>query len=333
MQRMKRLLLSLIAFALFFIASSRASAAVVRDGTEFSVDLGAAHICWVLPHDLRLASDCDGLSPEAVEAELDKDLHKKPIAMGLVRLERDGEVPRLAVVTVTKVVAFGAVAADNEGAKDYARGAEEELRKDLPIGARLRPSDVHMVKPGVLPLLRATFSIDGIPEASDKKLSEQQIHHAIFTKDGGYVVVWVGRHQDKTRLEKFADASAPTIAVKNPAGSRKQLEKMFEGVFEIIFGVLSLIAIAVGAAIALTRRSRQNQAYAPAYAYPHAPATYGPTPYGPVPYGPAYGPSWGANPSTYPQPNPSAYPQPTSAPSSIPPRPSYEPPRSWWDQR
>src|SRR5687768_7810266 len=134
-----RRLLSLVAFLGILLLSSSASAAIVRDGTEFSIDLSAAHICWVLPHHLPVASDCEGLAPEAVEADLDAQFKRKTIATGLVRLERHGEEPQLAVVTVTKVDVFGSVDADGEAAKDYTTGAERELRKDLPLGARLRP--------------------------------------------------------------------------------------------------------------------------------------------------------------------------------------------------
>jgi len=365
MKRRPSILALFIALAaLFFVRP--ASAAVVRDGTEFSVDLSAAHICWVLPHDLRDPADCVGLQPDTVEADLDRDFRQKAVAMGLVRLERDGEEADLAVLTITKVTVFGAVAADPEGAKDYTTGAEEELKKDLPIGGRLAPSNVKMVKPGALPLIRAVFTINGIPETSDKKLTEQQIHHAVFTKDGGYVVVWVGRHSARTRLETLADAAAPTIAVAHPAGTRGQLEKTFEGIFTIIFAAIGAVVIGVAALVAFLRKKSQpayagygayggygassyanshgvNGGYAGYGAYgAHAPHAHAPQPNAwapsaaPGPYGPP--PSHGAPPAAQ---QPSAYgptggtPSMAPAPAPAPAAPassSYEPPKNWWDQ-
>ncbi len=327
--------LSFVFFIVALVASSRASAALVKDGTDFSVDVSAARICWVYPHELRIDADCEGLTPDDVEADLDRDFKSRAFAMGLVHMERLGEEVRLAVVTITKVTVFGAVAADNDGAKDYARGAEEELRNDLPIGARLRPSDVHMVKPGAHPLLRGTFAIDGIPETSDKKLTEQQIHHAVFTEDGGYVVVWVGRHEDKTRLETLADAAAPSIHVARPAGTRKQLEKKFEAVFTLVFAAISGIVIVV--VLVFVTRKRQQPAYG--YGYYGTPA---PPPAHPPPYS-AWHPSH-AQPQQPPSGHWSARPPsvapPSAQPASNPPAPrqapqqdaSYAPPKDWWDQ-
>src|SRR4051812_16533032 len=123
---MKRLLAcfsGLVSLLGLVLWSSSASAAVIKDGTDFSIDLGDSPICYIKPVSLRNAKDCEGLSPEAVDVE--GPSHKGVLAMGLARLEETALGPVVAIIVVMRIDDyFGASGASDALARGYKSGAE-----------------------------------------------------------------------------------------------------------------------------------------------------------------------------------------------------------------
>ena len=278
----------LVLLATFF-AVGAASAATVKDKEDFSIDVGSARICFVIPTELRTADECEGLAPDRIT--LTKDFTDNKVAFGLVRMEAIGDAPDLAVLIVTRFTGFGASEAAQKDASDYAVGVAIAMRIDLPSGARLRhTNDVRVVKPGPLPLVRGVFDIDGLPSDTDQALLAHQVHHVVFTADGGYTVVWSGKTNVGRRLEPFADASAPTMSVAHPAGKRG--EGRAEAIGKLIGIGFTVILGLIGAGIAWSV-SRSRRA-APAYGY----GSRYPQPYAPYPCSspPSYSPSYAPTP-------------------------------------
>src|SRR5690606_33347678 len=170
----------LVAFFAFFVTVAlavEASAAVVRDGDQFSVDTGTAPICWVSPLSLRDDADCEGLTPDAVAEPQDGEA--RVVAMGLLRLEEPGEDPDLALVMVMHVPVALTGEPDADAVREYAQGAQKAVEKELRKGARMRPAtDARIVKTPRHrhPLMRVVLDADGIPEGADDQLIEHQVH-------------------------------------------------------------------------------------------------------------------------------------------------------------
>jgi hypothetical protein len=319
--------LSLFAvFALTFLFTTPASAAVVRDADKFSVDTGAARICWVSPLSLRNAADCEGLSPELVPEKADGQA--RIIALGLLRLEQPGEQPEIGLVMVMHVPVAFTVEPTDETAKDFAEGAYKGFAKELRKGATLRPAtNVRVVKatyPQKHPLIRLVLEADGIPEGADDQLLEHQIQMAGIADDGIYSVAYLTRRRHAAEVEAYADSIATSFTMKEPAISNRAFEKKMEAVGGIVVLVGTLI---VGGIISLiVVLSRRNKPAPYAYPYPYqAQSSYPPPAWHPAsahPHAQAYAPQ------PQPQYQPRYYSMP---PPSIPPPPAV-PRREWWDE-
>lgn len=322
-RRLIAFVLVLVAFALTFMSATSASAAVVRDGTKFSVDTGKARICWVAPLSLRNADDCEGLSPDLVPQKDDGET--RVIALGMVRLEQPGEQPEIGLVMVMHVPVAFTVEPNDEMAKEFADGAYKGFEKELRKGATLRPAnDVRVVKGQPRqkhPLIRLVLDADGIPEGADDQLLEHQIQMAGIADDGVYSVAYLARRRHAAQVEAYADSTVTSFSMTKPAQSNKQLEKKIETVGSVVVLVMTLlIGGFISLVVVLSRRNKP----AP-YAYPH--------PYqGQSSYPP---PAW--HPASVQQPQ-SHYPQPQYQPRyySMPPTPIPPPPavprREWWDE-
>lgn len=292
---MLRRLVAFFAFAVAFVVSARASAAVIRDGDKYAIDLGAARICWVTPIDLRSNADCEGLTPENVPPPAEDKA--RIVAMGLVRLEGPGEAPDLALVMVMHVPMAFVQEVDGLQAREYAKGAEGAIAKELRAGARMRPAtDTRVIHAGKLPLIRAVFDADGIPEGADDKLVEHQIHIAGVASDGMYSVAWLTKRRSAQRIEAFADAAVPSIAITHPAPQKAELERRIGMAVGAVMGVGLVLVAAV---LFIVLGTKKKPAYAP---YAHGQQTWGPPP----PWHPA-----SADPQWAPPPAPA--------------------PRQWWD--
>jgi hypothetical protein len=308
-------------FALTFLRATPASAAVVKDGDKFSVDTGAARICWVSPLSLRNADDCEGLSPDLVPQSQDGEA--RVIAMGLVRLEQPGEQPELGLVMVMHVVVPFTVEPDENGAKEYAEGAHKAVQKELRKGATLRPpTNVRVVKgyPQKHPLIRLVLEADGIPDGADDQLLEHQVHVAGVADDGVYSVAYLSKRRDGKRIEAYADALRTSFAMTTPAQSTKQFEKKMEAIGTIVVLVGTLI---VGGIISLIVVVSRKKPAPYAYPYPYqAQSSYPP---------PAWHPA-SVHPQAHPQPQyqPRYYSM-SPPPPPIPPAPAV-PRREWWDE-
>lgn len=263
---MLRRLAAFAAFTLALALSASASAAVVRDGDQYSVDLSAARICWIKPLELRDAADCEGLTPENVTPPAEDKA--RVIGMGLVRLEEPGEDPDLALVMVMHVPMAFAHEANDAAARDYAQGAERAIAKELRPGARMRPAtDTRVTRPGKLPLIRTVLDADGIPDGADDKLVEHQIHISGLAKDGMYTVAWLTKRSSARPVEALADEAASTIAIASPAMTDAELGRRIGIVIGVVFAVGAAL-VAVVAAIFLSTRKRPA---ASSYAYPYSP--------------------------------------------------------------
>lgn len=243
---MLRRLLALFLFAAAMFAPARATAAVVHDGEKYSVDFGAARICFIRPIELRTAEDCEGLTPENVGVPADDGT--RTIAMGLVRLEEPGELPRIGLVMVMHVDMAITHEPDDTAARDYAEGATRAIGKELPPGAKMRAAtDARIVRAAPVPLIRAVFDADGIAPGSGDELVEHQVHYAGIAEDGMYTVAWLSRRTDARAVEALAEASTPSIRIGAPAASRKELERRIGIVVGIVFALGGvLVAVAVG---------------------------------------------------------------------------------------
>lgn len=303
-----RFIVVVVSFALTFLLTRPASAALVTDGDKFSVDTGKARICWVSPLALRNADDCEGLSPDAVPEPGDGDA--RVIAMGLLRLEEPGEEPDLALVMVMHVVVPFTVEPDAQGAKDYAEGAQKAVAKELRKGATMRPpTNVRVVKASARqkhPLIRLVLEADGIPEGADDQLLEHQVHIAGIADDGVYSVAYLTRRRTATRVEAYADSLGASFHMAAPAISNKQFEKKMEAIGTVIVLVGTLIVGGfISLIVVLSRRSKAAP-YAYPYPYHSQPSSYPP---------PAWHPASAQHPTQY----------------SIPPAPA-APRREWWDE-
>ncbi len=268
---MLRRLVALFAFAVAFAASARASAAVVRDGDKFAIDLGAARICWVSPLSLRSEADCEGLTPENVP--LPAEDKARVVAMGLVRLEEPGEAPDLALVMVMHVPVAFVQEVDELQAREYAKGAQGAIAKELHAGARMRPAtDTRVVHAGKLPLIRAVFDADGIPEGAEDKLVEHQIHIAGVASDGLYSVAWLTRRSSAERIEAFADASVPSFAITHPAPTKAEIERR---VGIAVGAVMGIAFVLVGIVLFVVLGTKKKPAYVP---YAQGQPAWGPPP-------------------------------------------------------
>lgn len=265
---MLRRLVALFCFAVAFVASARASAAVVRDGDKYAVDLGTkARICWITPLSLRAAEDCEGLTPENVPKP--KEDATRIVAMGLVRLEQPGDPPDLALVMVMHVPLAFVQEVDDLQAREYAKGAERAIAKEIRAGARVRPAkDARVIKAGALPLIRAVFDADGIPEGADDQIVEHQIHVAAVANDGMYSIAWLSKRRSAKQIEAYADAAAATITVTHRAPQAKDIERRI-GI--AIGAVMGIGFVLVGIVLFIVLGTKKKPAYVP-YAYPVAPA-------------------------------------------------------------
>jgi len=308
---MLRRLFAFFAFVFVLAMTSRASAAIVHDGLKFSVDTGAARICWVTPLDLRNASDCEGLTPDAVPVPPDD--RARVIAMGLVRLDEPGDTTNEIALVMVMHVALPITAEPNEdSAKEYADGASKAVAKELRKGARMREAkNARLVKNGALPypLIRVVLDADGIPDGAEDQLLEHQIHIAGIDDDGMYSVAFLSKRRDAKAVEAYADALGPSFKMTKPATSAKELDKKIEAIATVVVllgtlligGVISIIVVV----------SRRNKPAPYAYPYPyHAQASSYPPP--------AWHPA-SAQGYAHPQ-------QPM-----IPPPPAM-PRREWWDE-
>jgi hypothetical protein len=316
LRRLSAFFFVVVSFALTFLIAMPASAAVVKDGDKFSVDTGAARICWVSPLSLRNAEDCDGLSPDLVPQPPDGEA--RVIAMGLLRLEQPGELPELGLVMVMHVVVPFTVEPNEEGAKDYADGAHKAVVKELRKGATMRPpTDVRVVKatyPQRHPLIRLVLDADGIPEGADDKLLEHQVHIAGVADGGVYSVAYLSRRTHAKQVEAYADGLRTSFSMTSPAMSNKQFGKKMEAIGSIVILVGTLFVGGFISLIVVLSRRKRPAPYA--YPYPYqAQSSYPP---------PAWHPASAAQPSVQPQYQPRHYSIP-----SIPPPPV--PRREWWD--
>lgn len=237
-----------LAFLVCMLVPCRAQAAVVTDGNEFSIDVGAAKVCFVVPRELRNDRDCKGLTVDAVQAP------PGVVAFGLVRLEREGDAPELARLTVTHLAGALSWAPNAAVAKDYAKGVETGLRKTLPAGATVRESsDARAVRSGRFPFVRAIFDVDGVGPGADA-LIEHQVHIVSFTSTGAYGTTWTGRRSAEGRLEPLADKAASTIWIRHAAEPEpsKKAYRLGQVVGMVLPGVALLVVILV-----LWRRSKR----------------------------------------------------------------------------
>lgn len=312
-------------FALTFLFATPASAAVVKDGNKFSVDTGAARICWVSPLSLRNAADCEGLSPDLVPQSQDGEA--RVIAMGLVRLEEPGEQPELGLVMVMHVVVPFTVEPDETGAKEYAEGAHKAVQKELRKGATLRPAtNVRVVKPAFPqkhPLIRLVLEADGIPDGADDQLLEHQVHIAGVADDGVYSVAYLSKRRDGKRIEAYADALRTSFSMTTPAQSTKQFEKKMEAIGTVVILVGMLI---VGGIISLIVVLSRKKPTPYAYPYPYQAQSS----YPPPAWHPASVQSHAPHAHT-PTPPPAYQPRYYSMAPPIPPPPAV-PRREWWDE-
>ena len=294
-----RFLVAFFAFDAALSATTMASAAVVKDGEKYSVDFGKSRICWITPHELRDAADCEGLTPDNVPVPPDDKA--RVVAMGLVRLEQPGEAADLALVMVMHVAMPFVTEADDKSAKDFVQGAEKAVAKELPPGAHMRPgSSARVVKPGKHPLIRAVLDADGIADTADEALMQHQLHVAVLATDGLYSVTWMMRSKDARAVEAIADSTSASITIPNPAMSNEQFGKT---IGLAVGGVLGAGLLLIGAVIVIVVATSKKKPQAP-YAYPY-------------PY------------SGYPSSAPPPAWHPSSVAPVIPP-----PPRNpaWWDQ-
>lgn len=311
LRRLSAFFFVVVSFTLTFLTAMPASAAVVRDGDKFSVDTGAARICWVSPLSLRNADDCEGLTPDLVPVPPDDDA--RVIAMGLLRLEQPGEQADLALVMVMHVVVPLTVEPNAESAKDYAEGAHKAVAKELRKGATMRPpTNVRVLAakyPQKHPLIRLVLDADGIPDGADDKLLEHQVHIAGVADDGVYSVAYLTNRRSAKQVESYADALGASFSMAKPAMSNKAFEKKMEAIGTIVVLVGTLIVGGIISLIVVLSRRKKPAPYA--YPYPYqAQSSYPP-------------PAW--HPASQPQYQPRHH----SIPSPPPPA---MPRREWWDE-
>lgn len=318
---MLRRLAAFFAFLATFVIASSASAAVVRDADKFSVDTGAARICWVTPLTLRNAADCEGLTPDAVPQPQDGEA--RVIAMGLVRLEEPGEAADIALVMVMHVVVPFTLEPDQKAADDYADGAQKAVAKGIRKGATMRTESSRLVKlpRNQYPLIRMVLDADGIPDVGDDALLQHQIHIAGIADDGVYSVAYLTKRRNAKRVEAYADAIGPSFHMTKPATSNKDFEKKVEGVVKVVMLLGTLLVGGVISLIVVMSRRNKPAPYAYPYPYQGQPSSYPP---------PAWHPASVAQPPSQAQPQyqPRYYSMQSPA---IPPPPAV-PRREWWDE-
>lgn len=233
----------LLAVAMTFVCT-HASAASVRltDGSDFSIDIGAADTCLVHPRALRDPSKCEGYAPDAVEVPPDaKD--KRTLAVGATRF-RDGEFGAFAVVFMPGHWDEPRNDADVQSVmRDVAKGFQGQVMSEPAKlvrtggGAPAMRMDLDATDPSELPILEHS-SLAVIP-----------------TTSGAYILSLTGPRKNAGEMKAALDRTVPTATVASPARGRD-----ISAIVGRLLGY-GLVAGVVGVAILIAHlRSRPRRA-------------------------------------------------------------------------
>ena len=236
-------LLPAFAFGAALLAPAIAEAkVVVSDDTMYSVDLGAAKICFVEPRELRSEDDCAGvdLTDFPVGPVIDPLAR---LAYGVVRGPGEGAArPVLGIVSMMRAPSHATTAPNQAAADQIGEEASQSIAASLPAGARLLPAASKLAWGKNVPVVRTTLVVEGLEAGSDVALNG---HREVLTAIGGryvYITVWSGSREHASELARFADAAAATTDLK-PEGRPVTKLNPWPGRLLFVFGVGGLLLL------------------------------------------------------------------------------------------
>ncbi len=185
--------------------------ALVRDGGDFSVDLGPIGACMITPLELRRASLCAAMTPDAAQVPADTS-ERHVVALGVFRPRSGG----VAVVGVYRITARSSEARSQADATRLMNEAATGVQKTIPAGARARASGARIVtvQHGAK-AVRGDIDTDGLP-ASEAAL--QHIAMALInTESGAYAISLSGPSSARFEVDAALDSVLPSAFVQSPA--------------------------------------------------------------------------------------------------------------------
>jgi hypothetical protein len=215
---------------------------VTSEDAMFSVDVGAATICFVEPRSASSDEDCAGVDA--------KDFPVAPVADPLARLAygivrgagQGASRPVLGVVSVMRAPSHATAPPNDVTAVQVGEEASESVAASLPAGARLLPQASKIAWSKDVPVVRTTLVVEGLEAGSNAELNG---HREVVTAIGGrhvYITVWSGSREHGSELARLADAAATTIDLKPEARPVTKLNP-WPGRLLFAFGVLGLMLL------------------------------------------------------------------------------------------
>lgn len=238
---MRWLLAPLLALTLTWPATADAKV-VVSDDAMYSLELGAATVCFVEPQSLRDEVDCAGVDLTEFPLSPVSDPLAR-LAYGIVRGPGEGAArPVLGVVSMMRAPSHATTAPDQAAADQVGEEASQSIAASLPAGARLLPASSKIAWGKNVPVVRTTLVVEGLEAGSDLALNG---HREVLTAIGGryvYITVWSGSREHAAELARLADAAASTTDLK-PEARPVTKRNPWPGRLLFVFGMLGLMLL------------------------------------------------------------------------------------------
>jgi hypothetical protein len=243
---MKKVWVAAVVACVACLPGSAQGKIVDTEDTFFSIDLGAARICFIEPVELRSAEDCAQVDIAAMKVTPIDRADGVRLAVGVIRLPGEPTDPRLmGVLTITKFYGHAKSAPDQAEAERFMNEALPAFTTLLPPGARLVTPPPRIVLAGDLPVVRMTVGSEGVPPGTP---AEIEAHRELVHVIGGttsYLAVWSGRPEHARELARYADAAA--LATKlapeaRPSGAFSPTTTLVASLVSVIVLLLALFA-------------------------------------------------------------------------------------------
>lgn len=241
--RGRRVLFGAVLAVVWLAVAARAEAkVVVSDDAMYSVDLGAATVCFIEPRELRADEDCAGVDVAAFPAPVVGEPLTR-LAHGLVRGPGDGAARSVVgVVTMLRAPSHATLPPDQAAADQLGAEASASLAASLPAGAHLEPATSKIAWGKDVPVVRTTLVVSGLEAGSGAGVND---HREVLTAVGNrylYMTVWSGSRDHAHDLARLADAAAATTDLK-PQGRPVPNLNPWPGRLLFLFGILGLILL------------------------------------------------------------------------------------------
>jgi hypothetical protein len=212
----------------------------------FSVDLGAASVCFVEPASLRSNEECDGVDPAALEAPAAVVDPLRRLAYGVVRGPGVGRSrPVIGTVTMLRSTSHATSLPDAAMASAVGDEIAASVTASLPEGAQVLPVVSKIAWGKDVPVIRTSLETSAASASSE---ADPAARREILTVVGGryvYTTVWSGTREQASTLQRLADAAASSTDLKPQARPQRALNP-WPGRLLFGFGVLGLALLRFG---------------------------------------------------------------------------------------